>query len=302
MAKLKAEEEAKRKVKAEARAAKIKAEEEAKAAAAKLKAENAAKVTAKAKEVEKTKAAVTNITTPKKVAEKVAVATPVAGKAGAAGCLPSWLLGLLGVLLLGLIGWLIFRSCNSDTTTAVAAPKVEKVAPVVKEEPVVETKPEPAPVKTALCPNVSSSKLRLSSSSVAGEIADCLSDPNCQLPKIFTMKAANFDTNEATMTQSGKNEIPAIAKVLNNCDNCRINIYGHIDAGEKEEYNGKYQDGNITLSAIRARCLYKRLNNRNVPLSKMEFKGLGKTKLINNSTSGPERLKNRRVEIEVLPK
>ena len=251
-----------------------------------------------------------------KTTERKAAAAAVAQDAGATGCLKKWWWLILLATLVPLI-FLLLKNCNGDNigTTADLTPPIKKeiVPPVIEkeEEKVVESKPktEPEvkkdvkPVKQALCPNVSSKSLNLRSTTNAGKMADYLSNPASTYPKKFSMEYANFEFNEARMTQSGKDEIPRIAKVLKACKNCKVKIYGHIDQTEKDSYNGEYQDGSgISLSAIRARCAYKRLIDAGVPASKLEFVGLGKESQIAASDTESNRRKNRRVELEFIRK
>ena len=249
-----------------------------------------------------------------KASGKKAAVGAVGQDAGAAGCFKKWWWLLLLAALLALI-FFLFKTCGGDTigTTADLTPPIKEkiVAPVEekKEEKAIEakeeakTKKDATPAKQALCPNVSSSALNLRAQTTAGKMADYLSNPESTYPKKFAMDYANFEYNEARMTQSGKDEIPRFAKVLRACKNCKVKIYGHIDASETDQYNGEYQDGSgISLSAIRARCAYKRLIDAGVPASKLEFVGSGKQSPLVASDSDANKRKNRRVELELFKK
>jgi len=249
-----------------------------------------------------------------KASGKKAAAAAVAQDAGAVGCLKKWWWLLLLALLIPLL-FLLLKNCGGDTigTPADLTPPLKKeiIAPVKeeKEEKVLETKEasapkkDTAPAKQALCPNVSANALNLRSTTTAGKMANYLSNPESTYPKKFAMDYANFEFNEAKMTQSGKDEIPSLAKVLGACKNCKVKIYGHIDDSESDQYNGEYQDGSgISLSAIRARCAYKRLIDAGVPASKLEFVGSGKQSPLVASDSDANKRKNRRVELELIKK
>jgi len=302
---LAAEEEKKRKAAAAATAAaaaaalaakKLKAEEEAKKVEAKrLKEAEAAKLAAaapiKAKKVVSEKKATPPPPPPKKeVKVEKAAAAAVVEEGGLGGCLRKfWWLGLL--LLIPLL-WFLLRDCEAcNSVPPVKDTTSEVVAPPPTPEPVAEPEPEPEPVKTALC--ASAASMNYPASSTAGKIAACLGDPNCNLPHRIVMKEATFPFNEARMSDKGKAEIKRMARVMNSCKTADydINIYGNIANNEQDTYNGKYQDGSgITLSAIRARCLYKRLIDAGVDTGRMNFKGNGSS------------ANNRDVIVEIVPR
>ncbi|MEM6345720.1 MAG: OmpA family protein [Bacteroidota bacterium] len=124
-------------------------------------------------------------------------------------------------------------------------------------------------------------------------LADHLSDPNSSLPKLFTLDEIDFGFNSAHMNKSAYGEVNGLAKILKAYPNAELDIYGHIDGSESDDYDGRYADEITSLSGIRARCLYKKLNQRGISLNRLNFEGFAATKPLGDKKGKA----NRRLEI-----
>lgn len=72
-----------------------------------------------------------------------------------------------------------------------------------------------------------------------------------------------------------------------------ISITGHTDNIGSDDYN-------LGLSVDRAKSVYNWLITRGVDLSRLEYKGLGKTQPLYEESTGEFRALNRRVEIKII--
>jgi len=294
-------------------AAQAKREEEAKLAAAK-KAEEAkraerARIAAEEEKARKAKAHADRLAAQaarkeeKAAAAAMAAATTASSGGGDNGAEYGggswfgknwWWLLLLILALLALMYFL--RGCEGCAKKEAVVVKEEVVAPVVKEE--VKEIVEPVKEEPKVARGKNGAQLGFAKGTLAYRMADCLADPDCTLPGSYTMDAVQFTTGEAHMNKGAYPTVDDLAKLMKAYPNMKMDIVGHIDGTEKDAYNGAYQDGSgITLSEIRSRCLYKKLQKRGIAKSRLRFLGKGKTQNIgdNNTTSG--RQENRRLEL-----
>ena len=284
-----------------------KQEEEAAAVAAAAAAEREREEKAAAVAAAATAAAAAATATPKVVKTAPAAVPPpretirVEEKTGG-----GWWWWLLGLAALALLAWLLFRGCDgcgADGTTAGLIDDGrpdEMETPVVapaEEEPEAVVEPEPAPAEP-LGPD--GAALGLVPGSFAYNMANFLSDPNSTAPGYFCMDDVRYPRNEASLNDVGVPQVAALAQVLRAYPNARVNLVGHIDDDESDAYNGKYADGTgITLSEIRGRCIYKRLNKRGISTSQLSYDGRDSAAMNGASADCKG---NRRVTVQVTRK
>ncbi len=223
----------------------------------------------------------------------------VGGSSGGSGCaLPWWLmLLLLLLLLLALFYW--WKGCNTEKTvvdtknkTTIIADTIENETKVVEKEPIKEEK-----AVKPYGPTASELKLRSQHNDVI-RIANYLSTAGSTFPHQLKLDGIRFAHNSAKMNRDYFTVIDDMAKIMKAYPNVKMDIYGHIDGTESESYNGPFAQGEqITLSQIRARCLYKKLIKRGISANRLSFKGFGNTKPIANNDTEANRRKNRRVEV-----
>jgi len=107
-----------------------------------------------------------------------------------------------------------------------------------------------------------------------------------------------FKTGAAHMDRTAFPSLDNIAKLMATCDDIHLEIFGHISDDESDVYQGKYQDETgISLSGIRARCTFRKLETRGVPTNRMSFLGKGKTDPLISDNTERAYSRNRRTEL-----
>ncbi len=107
--------------------------------------------------------------------------------------------------------------------------------------------------------------------------------------------------NSARLNTGAYKQVDRLAEILKNNRNVKIEIRGHRDVTEKQDYEGIYGE-NITLALVRSRCLYKRLLKKGIPENQMTFVGFDDKQPLKEGNSDDALLANRRLEIRVLNK
>lgn len=102
-----------------------------------------------------------------------------------------------------------------------------------------------------------------------------------------------FPTNSSYLSESAKKRITAVANVIKDEQANNILIEGHSDKTGTATYN-KW------LSEKRAASVKNFLVSQGIPANKIKTAGLGDTKPVADNKTPEGRLKNRRVEINLL--
>ena len=145
--------------------------------------------------------------------------------------------------------------------------------------------------------------LGFDSESLAGQIANLLSNSERELPQTFVMDKVAFPENSAKLNKSAYPQLENLVKLLNAYPDIEFEFQGHIDRNEDEDSAREFMNGeNITLSAVRARCLVRMFEERSAQSDQLSFVGLGATDPITNSTTTENQQKNRRLELIVKKK
>ena len=239
------------------------------------------------------------------------------------GGFPAWLRWLLLLLLLLLLLWLLMRACGTGSGDVGINPgATENSTPsgvVVPTDTLEDAEEADAELDAVAADSVDvdsttyreanidleplgpgAAALGFSSRSMAGKIADFLSDPNGGDGGAmkFIMDNTRFGLNEAHLDPAGYPSVTALAKILKAYPDATLRIVGHIDGTESEAYDGKYQDGTgITLSEIRARCIYRRLIDKGIAAGRMTFEGKAASENIGDNNTASGRSENRRIEL-----
>ena len=154
---------------------------------------------------------------------------------------------------------------------------------------------------TTLGPNALA--LGFAPGSLEARIADILSDPGRELPQTFVMDAVAFPVNSAKLNKSAYTQVDNLVKLLGSYPDIIFEFQGHIDQTEDENSARQFSGGeDITLSAIRARCLLKKFEERSIDSGQLGFVGFGATQPIANSSTESNRQQNRRLELRILTK
>lgn len=132
-----------------------------------------------------------------------------------------------------------------------------------------------------------------------GELTKFLEQPGGKVPRAFVMDRLQFASGSHEVNPAGKEQVRALAQILNSHPTAQIEIRGHTDGTEGEVYSGPDQHPGMSLSQIRAECVLKRLQFQRVPSARMRITGMGSTLPIADARSEEGRQRNRRLEIVV---
>lgn len=108
--------------------------------------------------------------------------------------------------------------------------------------------------------------------------------------KQLVLEGVNFDTNQATLTQAGRDIIDQNAETLKQWADAKIVITGHTDSRGSEQYN-------LDLSFRRAQAVRDYLISKGIPATLLITRGLGEARPIADNNTAAGRSKNRRVEL-----
>ncbi len=111
--------------------------------------------------------------------------------------------------------------------------------------------------------------------------------------KQLVLGGVNFDTNQATLTQAGRDIIDQNAETLKQWADAKIVITGHTDSRGSEKYN-------LDLSFHRAQAVRDYLISKGIPAHLLITRGLGEARPIADNNTAAGRSQNRRVELVPL--
>ncbi len=126
--------------------------------------------------------------------------------------------------------------------------------------------------------------------------ADAGLDPRLCVSRISSLLANNtitFAPSSAVISDPSLPTIAAIADILTQCRDARIEIGGHTDSQGREEMN-------LTLSQSRADAVLDALLAQNLLLGDLSAKGYGETQPIADNDTEAGRTRNRRIEFKLL--
>ncbi|MEY4054861.1 MAG: hypothetical protein RL519_196 [Pseudomonadota bacterium] len=103
-----------------------------------------------------------------------------------------------------------------------------------------------------------------------------------------------FDVASYSLKPSFRTTLDQVADSLIKYPNSLIDVYGHTDSTGSDAYNQ-------TLSENRARTVAGYLQSRGVPAARIRSQGFGETMPVADNTTEAGRMKNRRVEIKIVP-
>ncbi len=121
---------------------------------------------------------------------------------------------------------------------------------------------------------------------------------NAELTKISVGAKAvlgniNFKPSSAEFDESAKSLLDKVAEFLIKHPNIKVQINGHTDRGQDQEYN-------IRLSTQRAMAVVNYLKAKGVNGNQLSFKGYGNSRPIADNNTPEGRALNRRIEFEII--
>lgn len=103
-----------------------------------------------------------------------------------------------------------------------------------------------------------------------------------------------FDVASYTLKPEFRATLTQVAQSMNEYPNSLIDVYGHTDSTGSDAYNQ-------TLSENRARTVANFLISQGVSSSRIRSQGFGETMPVASNDTAEGRMKNRRVEIKIVP-
>jgi outer membrane protein OmpA-like peptidoglycan-associated protein len=102
-----------------------------------------------------------------------------------------------------------------------------------------------------------------------------------------------FEINSYKLKDTVNRQLNNLVSELSDCKACRVKITGYTD-------NIGTEKSNIKLSIMRAKTINEYLHAKGISYEAMEYEGLGESNPIANNDLSEGRLKNRRVEIQII--
>ena len=109
----------------------------------------------------------------------------------------------------------------------------------------------------------------------------------------ITLNNISFETNSADLNESSYAELNRVVKLMVDNPGIKIEISAHTDDIGSNDYN-------LKLSDKRAKSVVNYLENKNIPVERLLFRGYGEEKPLTPNTSDENRAKNRRVELKIV--
>lgn len=107
------------------------------------------------------------------------------------------------------------------------------------------------------------------------------------------LKNIYFEFDKSTILQQSYKELVGLLDLLNTHTSMRIEIGGHTDNQGSKKYNER-------LSEKRAKAIADFLIGKGIDKKRIEYKGYGETKPIDNNDTEEGRSNNRRVEFKII--
>lgn len=114
----------------------------------------------------------------------------------------------------------------------------------------------------------------------------------CVVAQTATLRAVNFESGSARLTENAKLALVGVARTLKNQKNLLVGINGHTDDVGNDDFN-------LALSSQRAKSVRQYLILKGVPGRRLTATGYGETSPVADNQSEAGRLANRRVEFKV---
>jgi len=115
-----------------------------------------------------------------------------------------------------------------------------------------------------------------------------------EILKLTMSSEVSFDTNSAQIKPSFYSTLDKVAEIMNRYPETQIVVVGHTDSVGSEQYN-------LELSLRRANSVAEYLMMRGVARSRVGTEGRGELEPLADNMTEDGRMRNRRVEIYVVP-
>jgi OmpA-OmpF porin, OOP family len=219
-------------------------------------------------------------------------AVPIPAKSGKVETIPKdggrkILFALIGLLLLGLIAWLVLRDHNrSGTVTGRSAELViqapaETSAAEIRGEFTRHTLFEGTQLNITR-PGIENRLLNLTETQTRA----------VEMMTWFDFERLTFDAGKATLRDSSAEQLQNIAAILKAYPNMKVKIGGYTDnAGDRQ--------ANVKLSQERANNVMRELVKRGIDPSRLEAQGYGEEHPVADNSTPEGRQQNRRIALRL---
>ena len=137
-------------------------------------------------------------------------------------------------------------------------------------------------------------KAAAQAAAIEGAKVDSIRDANnLKALKVTFDSGILFKTGKSTLNTSAKDALTKFAKILVENPTMDIAVMGHTDNVGEDDYN-------LKLSEDRAMAVYQYLLDKGIVKSRLNYKGFGKSKPIDDNQTETGRQNNRRVEFIIL--
>ena len=128
----------------------------------------------------------------------------------------------------------------------------------------------------------------------AGSGVDVTETDNGSAILVNLPDGVTFDVGSSTLKPEFRATLDRVAESMVQYPNSLIDVYGHTDSTGSDAFNQ-------TLSESRARTVANYLVSRGVAATRLRSQGFGETMPVASNDTDAGRMKNRRVEIKIVP-
>ncbi len=118
-------------------------------------------------------------------------------------------------------------------------------------------------------------------------------DKGCKLAEVIVLKGVTFKTGSAQLTSDSSMELNKVAETMKKYPSLVIKVSGYTDNRGAESFNQQ-------LSQKRAQAVVTFLVNQGISAQRLQAEGYGSANPIADNDTPEGRMKNRRVELQIL--
>jgi len=128
-----------------------------------------------------------------------------------------------------------------------------------------------------------------------------IEEPKKEARILAVLGAGSFSSGQVIMNEALMNTVKELVPDISASPGYRVVIEGHTDNIPIKTYSGKRYKDNMELSFLRAKAVALVLEENGIPLENISVTGYGDTRPIASNESDEGRIKNRRVEVRLVP-
>ena len=128
----------------------------------------------------------------------------------------------------------------------------------------------------------------------AGSGVDVTETDNGQAIMVNLPDGVTFDVGSFALKPSFRATLDDVAASLIKYPSSLVDVYGHTDSTGSDSFNQNHSEN-------RARTVMNYLISRGVPAARLRSQGFGETMPVADNTTADGRMRNRRVEIKIVP-